>query len=300
MRKGIDRRDFLKLAGMGTVVFVSGFNTWGRTAVAGKNDFFFVQMSDTHWGFANTKLNGDPTGTLKKAIAGVNSLRHQPDFVVFTGDITHNADDDAERRRRMTEVRGIMGELKVKDLKFVPGENDASLDEGKAFQEIFGKTYYSFDHKGVRFLVLDNVSNPRSILGDTQLEWLAAELKKLDKTAPIIVFTHRPLFDLYPGWDWLTRDGGKAIDLLMPYRNVTVFYGHIHQEHHHKTGHIAHHAAKGLMWVWPAPGSVPEQVAVPWAPDHPYKGLGFRSAKTRGKGAQYQISEYSVEGEVVK
>ena len=30
----------------------------------------------------------------------------------------------------------------------------------------------------------------------------------------------------------------------MPYRNVTVFYGHIHHEHHHRTGHIEHHAAQ--------------------------------------------------------
>lgn len=33
----------------------------------------------------------------------------------------------------------------------------------------------------------------------------------------------------------------------MPFRNVVVFYGHIHQEHHHMTGHIAHHAANSLM-----------------------------------------------------
>ena len=45
--------------------------------------------------------------------------------------------------------------------------------------------------------------------------------------------------------------------LLMPYRNVTVFYGHIHQEHHYKTAHIEHHAAKGLMFPLPAPGSQP-------------------------------------------
>jgi len=30
-----------------------------------------------------------------------------------------------------------------------------------------------------------------------------------------------------PQWDWATRDGAQAIELLMPYRNVTVFYGHI-------------------------------------------------------------------------
>ena len=42
----------------------------------------------------------------------------------------------------------------------MPGEHDAGLDEGKAFKEFFGKTHYSFDYKGVHFIVLDNVSDP--------------------------------------------------------------------------------------------------------------------------------------------
>ena len=300
MERGIDRRDFVKLVGLGSVVYVSGLSVWPGSASAAQEVFSFVQMSDTHWGFPDLKLNADPTGTLKKAIAATNSLKTQPDFVIFTGDITHNADDDGLRRKRMTEVREIIGALKVKNVKFLPGENDASLDEGKAFRELFGKTYYSFDHKGVHFIALDNVSNPRSILGDTQLAWLAADLKKIGKKAPIIVFTHRPLFDLYPEWDWYTRDGAKAIDLLTPYTNVTVFYGHIHQEHHAMTGHIPHHSCKSLMWVWPAPGSVPEQVQVPWDPAQPYKGLGFRYVNDKAGKTKYSVTEYSVNGEVVK
>ena len=101
--------------------------------------------------------------------------------------------------------------------------------------------------------------------------------------APIVVFTHRPLFDLYPQWDWATRDGAKAIELLMPYKNVTVFYGHIHQEHHQMTGHIAHHAAKGLMFPLPAPGTAPTRTPLPWNPAEPYKGLGFREVDAEVK-----------------
>src|SRR5678809_792983 len=60
-------------------------------------------------------------------------------------------------------------------------------------------------------------------------------------------------------------------------QNVSVLYGHIHQEHHQITGHIAHHAAKSLMWALPAPGSVPKKVQIPWDATSPYKGLGFRT-----------------------
>jgi hypothetical protein len=146
----------------------------------------------------------------------------------------------------------------------------------------------------VHFIVVDNVSDPRALIGDEQLAWLAADLKRLPAEAPIVVFTHRPLFDLAPQWDWATRDGAKAIELLMPFKNVTVFYGHIHQEHHHMTGHIAHHAAKGLMFPLPAPGSQPNRAPLPWNPAEPYKGLGFRGVEADVDETRYSISEYPV------
>src|SRR5262249_33725601 len=154
----------------------------------------------------------DAKGTLRKAVAAVNSLEHQPEFIMFTGDLTHTTDDPLLRRRRLTEFRDIVSELKVKTLRFMPGEHDAGLDSGKAFQELFGATHYAFDHKGIHFIVIDNVSDPRALIGDEQLGWLASDLKQQKMDAPIVVFTHRPLFDLYPQWDWATRDGAKAID----------------------------------------------------------------------------------------
>src|SRR6266568_2011502 len=75
------------------------------------------------------------------------------------------------------------------------GGHDASLDQGQAFQENFGATHYSFDHKGIHFAVIDNVSDPQAAIGDAQLDWLLKDLKPLSAGAPIVVFTHRPLFD---------------------------------------------------------------------------------------------------------
>jgi 3',5'-cyclic AMP phosphodiesterase CpdA len=296
----MDRRDFLKLAGIG-IVFVSGLGRVAQAAekVAGKKmpgNFFFIQMSDSHWGFNDPKVNPDFAGTLKKAVDLVNGLEIHPDFIVFTGDLTHTTDDDQERRKRLAEFKNIVKGLKVKNVKFLPGEHDASLDNGKAFMEAFGKTHYTFNHKGVNFIVLDNVSDPGGSLGDQQLKWLGDNLKKLDKDkSRLIILTHRPLFDLYPQWEWATRDGAKAIDLLMPYKDVTVFYGHIHQEHHHMTGHIAHHAAHGLMYPLPAAGSQPKRAPVPWDPAQPYKNLGFRSIEAKMPPAEYGVIEYPLQ-----
>src|SRR6185369_13906265 len=128
-----------------------------------------------------------------KAVASVNALAQQPDFIVFTGDLTHTTDDPVERRRRLAEFRDIVAALRVKPVYFMPGEHDASLDRGAAFQEFFGATHYTFDHKGVHFIALDNVSDPGAKIGDEQLAWLKADLDKLDKKTPIVVLTHRPL-----------------------------------------------------------------------------------------------------------
>ena len=122
----------------------------------------------------------------------------------------------------------------------------------------------------------------------------AADLKNQKTDAPIVVFTHRPLFDLYPQWDWATKDGAKAVELLMPYKHVTVFYGHIHQEHHHMTGHIAHHAAKGLMFPLPEAGKAPTRAPIPWDASQPYKGLGFRQVDTEVKTADCKLTEFPV------
>jgi hypothetical protein len=292
MAKTIDRRDFLKLAGIGGAVFASGLPGCA-TMGAGQDDFYFVQLSDTHWGFQGPP-NPDARVTLQKTVQTVNALERQPDFIMFTGDLTHTTDDPRERRKRLAEFKAIVSELKVKTVRFMPGEHDASLDNGKAFQEFFGATQYSFDHKGVHFIVVDNVSDPGASIGDAGLAWLAADLKQQKADAPIVVFTHRPLFDLYPTWDWATRDGAKAMALLMPYQNVTVFYGHIHQEHHHMTGHIAHHAAKSLIFPLPVAGCVPKRAPLAWVAAEPYKGLGFRGVSVASKSGQAALGEFPV------
>ena len=291
----IDRREFMRLAGLGGVVFASGLRqALAATSAGSDGDFYFVQLSDAHWGFEGPP-NPDAKGTLKKAVAAVNALAEPLDFIVFTGDLTHTTDDPKVRRQRLSQFRDIVSELKVKTVHFMPGEHDASLDNGEAFQEFFGRTHYTFDHKGVHFIALDNVSDPRASLGDAQLKWLADDLARQPKNANIVVLTHRPLFDLYPQWDWATKDGAKAIDLLMPYANVTVFYGHIHQEHHKMTGHINHHAAKSLMFPLPVAGSQPQRNPVPWDPAAPYRGLGFRNVEAETKEAKYEITELPVQ-----
>jgi hypothetical protein len=293
-----DRRDLLKLLGVGGIVHSaalagctprelapvttsvdSASGVGARGPVPGTpRAFTFLQLSDTHWGFSGAP-NPEAASTLREAVATINASQVPLDFVVFTGDLTHTTPDAGERRRRMKEFRSIVADLKVPVQHFLPGEHDADQDEGAAFREQFGETHYAFDHEGVHFVALDNVSDPGKIIGAQQLDWLAADLERTPLPTPVVVFAHRPLFDLMPNWDWTTADGADALRILAKRPNVTVFYGHIHQEHHHTTGAIAHHAARSLIFPLPAPGSVPKKAPLPWdaaAEDH---GIGYRTIR---------------------
>jgi len=256
--------------------------------------FTFVQLSDTHWGFNNPKINPDFAGTFPKAIAEVNRLKVKPDFLVFTGDETHTTGDDAVRRQRMTDFKAMAGTLSVKTVHFLPGEHDVGMDAGAAYQEFFGDLHYTFDYKGVHFVALDNVSNPDGTLGDSQLAWLGKLLQGWDKDAQIILFAHRPLVDVYAPWDWRTKDGAKAVALLKDFPNTTLFYGHIHQKRIDAQSGFTQFAAQGMMFPLPPPGTLTTASQVPWDAKKPYRGLGFRAVTVDPVAKKLVVVEYAL------
>jgi hypothetical protein len=89
MSNDFDRRELLAIAGLGGlgVVFGSAMappaaaQGYGAGAAGPAEDFFFIQLSDTHWGFKDDKVNPDAAGTVKKVVGAINALSRQPDFI---------------------------------------------------------------------------------------------------------------------------------------------------------------------------------------------------------------------------
>ncbi len=291
--KDVDRRTFLRIAGMslgaGALYQVAPTFAAGAAAGAGadtarslarKNGeavrpFTFVQLSDTHVG-SGPPLNQNGTAAFERAVETVNRLHQPPELILFTGDLTHDSEEPGEAARRMQRFQEIAGRLRVKVHKLVPGEHDAGLDGGVLFREVFGETHYAFDHRGVHFVALDNVSRGKPEVGPEQLAWLEKDLSRFPRTAPIVVFTHRPLFDLKPEWEWFTSDGDQVMNVLAPFENVTVLYGHIHREDAHDIGHVHNYAARGLAWAFPDPAQTDQKKPLPFDPAHPFQHLGLR------------------------
>ena len=165
----------------------------------------------------------------------------------------------------------------------MPGEHDAAADGGAAYREMFGESALVLDHKGIHFVAIDNVSDPTAKVGDEQLAWLRSDLASLTVEAPIVVFCHVRL-GISSRMGLATPDAAKVIDVLSAYHNVTVFSGNIHQELHHMTGNIAHHAARSTMFALPTPETPGTRTPVPWDPANPNQGLGYRTVEAATNG----------------
>ena len=125
------------------------------------------------------------------------------------------------------------------------GEHDWYLDLGEKWRELFGEPTYSFDHKGVHFVVLNSVvekdfwtarkltpmermktvagldngvQSPFTV-GDEQREWLedgpgqAARRRRRS-----IVFSHSPLYKLYKTWNFWTDDADEVQAILKRFK----------------------------------------------------------------------------------
>jgi len=265
----MDRRGFLECmtwVGTGVLWGAAGGVLSSRTlahaadAAAG-GDFSFVQISDTHIGFKG-QANPDVTATLETAIAKINALPSPPAFVLHTGDLTH-----AQKPGAFDAVGELLKTVKTERVFYVPGENDVFLDGGKEYLGRYGRGtaggrgWQSFDYRGVHFVGLVNVESYKAkglgSLGVEQLEWLEKDVAGLPSSAPIVVFTHVPLWAVYPTWGWATADGEQALGYVRRFGSVTVLNGHIHQVLQKVEGNVAFHTAMSTAFPQPAPGAAP-------------------------------------------
>jgi Icc protein len=282
---GIDRRGFLQCmawAGTGVVwtlgAGVASSQAFGQKAPAGNaGGFSFVQISDSHMGF-NKPANPDVTGTLRAAVDKINALSKTPDFIIHTGDLTHSS-----KPEEFDTLSQVMTGAKAKQVFYVPGEHDNSVDDGKLYLERFGKDtkgkgWYSFDHKGVHFVGLVNSAALEGLgqLGTDQLEWLEADLKGRKSSTPLVLFAHLPLWTVYPEWGWGTQDSEQALSYVKRFGSVTVLNGHIHQVMQKVEGNVAFHTAMSTAFPQPAPGSAPAPGPLKVADDRLRTVLGIR------------------------
>jgi 3',5'-cyclic AMP phosphodiesterase CpdA len=264
---GVDRRGFLScMAWVGAGVLWSAHGGvlastrigQGGAAEPTSSDFTFVQISDSHIGFAKDP-NKDVASTLRLAVERINALKTKPDLLIHTGDLTHGADP-----KEFDTVAEILKTANVGRTLYVPGEHDVTTDGIGLYLERYGKGtmgdgWQSFDHKGVHFVGLVNVidhsdTHGLGIMGKDQLAWLEQDLKAISAETPVVVYAHVPLWTVYKEWGWGTKEGEQVLALLKRFGSATVLNGHIHQVLQKTEGKVTFHTARSTAFPQPEPG----------------------------------------------
>jgi 3',5'-cyclic AMP phosphodiesterase CpdA len=245
----------------------------------------FAQISDSHIGFKGP-ANTNVTDTFNHAIGQINGLDYTPDFVIHTGDLTHMATPD-----QFDQVKHMLGELNTPHVFTVPGEHDSTDDAGQKYRQAFGAGtrgdgWYSFDIAGVHIIGLVNTLNMQKLghLGADQLEFVEKDVAGLSSDTPIIVFSHIPLFAMYPDWGWGTDDATQALSYLKRFSSVTCLNGHVHQLFSKTEGNVTFYSATTTAYPLPAPGQGPAPKPVTLPAGKLRDALGIREVSyTKGQ-----------------
>lgn len=302
--RGLGRRDFLKVAGAAAgAAMASGLITphsflpiqLAAAQPGGGGGFTVAYISDSH--LYEQKVNDRFVRAIMRAIDDVNAMDPQPDFVLYGGDLAQLG-----QAAELDLGAQLLKELKA-PVRMMVGEHDWYLDLGEKWRALFGDPTYSFDHKGVHFVVLNSVveedfwtarkltpmERMRTVagldnnqqrpftVGAEQRAWLAADLAKVKKTTPLVVFSHSPLYKLYKPWNFWTDDADEVQALLRPFARCTVIHGHTHQVLTNRIGNIHFHGLLSTAWPWPyAPQGLPPLTVQMSRPDpfNPQDGCG--------------------------
>jgi 3',5'-cyclic AMP phosphodiesterase CpdA len=147
----------------------------------------------------------------------------------------------------------------------------------KMFEKKIGDRFYSFDHKGWHFIILDAIY--RSEDGDyvgkidqSQLEWIKEDLKRTDKKTPIAITVHIPFIttatQLRQGSMAANTESGvisnsrEVLLLFMEHNLKLVLQGHLHYNEDLFVGNKVHFITGGAVcgrWWSNEPGDQPEE-----------------------------------------
>ena len=274
------RRDFIKSSGAmlaGAILPVSIVEVVvADDAPKGSENFTFAFISDSHLQqIKGTKFVRNWDMGLKKAVAECNLMNPKPDFILYGGDL-----GQLGKAAEIDHGAEILSALHS-PMRMMLGEHDYYYDLGEHWSKRFGDKYYSFDHKGVHFIVLNSIltdeewihkwktpeermstmaglDDPNGspfMVGASQRAWLKNDLSNIAKDTAIVVFSHSPLQKIYKGWNFWTDDAELIQEMLQPFDKVNVIYGHVHQIQYNQIGNISFNSVMSTAWPWPYPST---------------------------------------------
>lgn len=227
------------------LLFVLNF---GAFAQKKKDNFSFVFITDIH-----IKHDASIINSYRKVVRKINKFN--PDFVLSGGDQVFDVMRGGEQmadslftlfKKESSAIKAPLYTTVGNHELF--GIYEESITDSThhyykygAYEKYLGKPYYSFDHKGWHFVVLNalDVNGKKYIASfdQAQLDWLKQDLSALTKETPVVVMLHIPLVSVQNQFN--VPEGGvisqstavnraQLMNILEPYNLKLVLQGHLH------------------------------------------------------------------------
>ena len=175
-----------------------------NTATTQEEGFSFAFLTDIH-----LQPEKEAVAGFRQAIEVVNELN--PDFVITGGDLVMDALDQTHGRvdslyslykevsaELNMPVYNSVGNHEVYGWHRAEKDIESNPDFGKKmFEKEMGERFFSFDHKGWHFIILDAIYRDEDghymgKIDHEQQAWLKEDLEKTDKEMPIAITVHIP------------------------------------------------------------------------------------------------------------
>lgn len=183
-----------------------------------------IKTPPAHFAVIGDRTGGHQEGVYERVVAEVAAAK--PEVVFTVGDqIEGYTEDTAVLSAEWREYRQLVAPLSM-PLYLVPGNHDITTDGQLAsYRQYAGEPYYSVDHQGVHFVVLDNSRwNAGAQLPAEQLAWLDADLAAAKRARHTVVLLHKPFWE-----NELFRGKPDTLHALFVKHGVdAVFAGHYH------------------------------------------------------------------------
>jgi len=243
------RREFLALLGAAGAAAAAPARLFAAPVKA--EPFSFVFITDAH-------LQPELNGVVGTDMAMKRARTFKADFAINGGD--HVFDSLGVPKARALQLFDLYAKteqdlgLKVYHtvgnhdvLGIYPASGIAATDPlygKKLFEDRFGKRYYSFDHKGHHFIVLDSIGITddhayEGRIDAEQIAWLKNDLAAVPAGAPIIVSVHMPLVSAFASYipapavparhqSLTVANANEVLDLFEGHNVIGVLQGHTH------------------------------------------------------------------------
>jgi len=231
-------------------VFVSFISYSQGLVEENKPDFSFVFCTDIHVQPERNAVQG-----FTQAIDTINKL--QPAFVITGGDLImdalgqtygradslYNLYQEVTKKFQMP-VHNTMGNHEIYGIYTKSGADPSNPEYGeKMFEKRLGKSYYSFDYDGWKFMILNSIEDTKKseyigLIDDKQIEWIKEELSRTDPKTLIVISTHIPFITIFNQKYYgstsandsalVVVNSKEVLDLFKGYNLKLVLQGHLH------------------------------------------------------------------------